>query len=124
LRAFKRSDSSASNSVAAGHGLSSGAIAGIVIGVIVILMFIAGVCLVLFRRQKARSVKDDDEKKFPRHVELTDMKPYASPLPSEVWTPGKHGRIIDPVEIDGAAINELYGSSVEGSNWSEPRVRK
>lgn len=124
LKAFKRDDSSAWDSVVTSYhnyGLSSGAVAGIVIGIVALLLLIAGMCWVSFRRQKARSVHSDDEKKFPHHVELSDTGSSASSLPSEVWAPGKHGLTMDPVEMDAAAINELYGSSIERSKRSETR---
>jgi hypothetical protein len=125
LEAFKRNDSSASGSVVTSdhrHGLSWRATVGISVGVVAILMFVAGVCWVLFRRQKKRPIQADDEKKLSHHVELSDTGSSASSLPSEVWAPGKYGLTMDPVEMDAAAINELYGSSVEGSKRSGNRT--
>ena len=117
LKAFQRDEPSASgtsNVVVADEkrGLSPGAMAGIVVGIVAVLLLIAGVLWMLFRRQKTRSVQADDEKKLPHRVELFDTGSSASSLPSEVWAPGKHGLTMDPVEMDAAAINELYGSSV------------
>jgi hypothetical protein len=126
LKPFQGNESSAPGSVLASdrnHGrLSSGALAGIVVGVLVLLLFIAGVCWVLFRRRKTITIQTDDEKNFPRRVELCDTGSSASSLPSEVWAPGKHGLTMEPVEMDAAAINELYGTPVEGIKRNEARI--
>lgn len=126
LKAFQRNDSSASDNssgVAAGniHGLSSGALAGIVVGIVAVLLLIAGVCYVLLRRQRTKAA-ESDEKKFQHRVELCDTGSSASSLPSEVWAPGKHGLTMDPVEMDAAALNELYGSSVEYAKMGDTRT--
>jgi len=128
LKAFQRNDSSASgdgNAVAAdrSRGLSPGALAGIVAGVVAVLLLIVGACWILFRRQRTRPTQHDDEKKsLPHLVEMCDTGSSASSLPSEVWAPGKHGLTMDPVEMDAATINELYGSSVGGSKRDETRM--
>ena len=125
LKAFQRNDSSASgnsNTAGPGHGLASGAIGGIVVGILAVLLLIAGVCWVFFRRRKTRSIQSDDEKKFSRHVELYHTESSAPPLPSEVWAPGEHGLTIDPVEMDATNINELYGSPVGGNKRKGTRT--
>lgn len=127
LKAFQRNGSSApgdSNVETSGHshGMSSGALAGIVVGVVAVLLLIAGVCWILHRRRRTSSVAIDDEKKFPNRVELCDTGFSASSLPSEVWAPGKHGLTMDPVEMDAATINELYGSSVGEGKRDETRM--
>ncbi|KAI4739882.1 hypothetical protein E4T50_09671 [Aureobasidium sp. EXF-12298] len=125
LKAFQRNDSSASgnsNTAGPGHGLASGAIGGIVVGIVAVLLLIAGICWVLFRRQKTRPIQTDGEKKFSPHVELYHTGSSAPPLASEVWAPGKHGLTMDPVEMDAAHINELYGSPVGGKKRNEART--
>jgi hypothetical protein len=126
LKDLKRTNSPESGSVVTSdhrHGLSFGAVAGVVVGIVALLLLIAGLCWVLFRRQRARTAQPGDEKKLPHHVELSDTGSSASSLPSEVWAPGKHGLTMDPVEMDAAAIDELYGSSVEGIKGNGSRRR-
>ncbi|KAI4724747.1 hypothetical protein E4T49_07511 [Aureobasidium sp. EXF-10728] len=125
LKAFHRDESSASihtNGVAT--GLSSGVKAGIVVAVLAIVAIVAGVSWVLVRRAKTETAQVEDEKTISGHVELCQSGSTASSQPSEVWAPGKHGLTIDPVELDVTAINELHGTSVDGSKRSEMRIWK
>jgi hypothetical protein len=127
LKAFHGNNSSASgnsNAVTADHrqAMSSGAIAGIVVGGLAVLLLTAGICWVLFRRQRTRSIQSDDEKKFQSHAEICHTESSASSPPSEVWAPGKHGLTMEPVEMDAAAINELYGTPVKGSERNEALI--
>lgn len=115
LTAFQRNGSDAHANGVAHKGLSPGTTTGVVIGVLVAVMLIAGVCCAWFRRQRTKVAQAGDEE-MPRGL-VENCKPgsvASSSLPAEVWAPGKHGLTLDPIELDAAAINELHGTSMKG----------
>ncbi|THW49414.1 hypothetical protein D6D21_02443 [Aureobasidium pullulans] len=125
LKALERGTASTSLGGDAATGgashLSSGSIAGIVVGIVGGLSLLAGLIWAWHRRQKAASVRTDDEKRYSRHWELDESNSGSSSLPSEVWAPGKHGLTMSPVEMDAADINELDGGSMQTDKWNEGR---
>ncbi|KAH0057617.1 hypothetical protein KCU60_g3447, partial [Aureobasidium melanogenum] len=117
LTAFQRNGSNSSeHTTGVGHkDLSSGTTAGVVIGVVVAIMLVAGVCWAWFRRQRRKAAEVHEEKVPPGLVEVCETGSVASSsLPTEVWAPGKHGLTLDPIELDAAHMNELHGISMEG----------
>lgn len=116
---LKALDGDASSTGKGGHAgandsvtLSSGAIAGIVIGVLAVLLIAAGPGWAWIVRRRKMSSPDWEEKTDTlEHGKAVEIGHSAPPAPSEVWAPGKHGLTQSPVEMDAAGVSELYGST-------------
>lgn len=127
LMAFQRNGSDAlsdADATSPGHnGLSARAVAGVVVGIVVAVMLVGGAMWVWLRRKKTKVARTDDEKMSSGIVELreTPAEAFSSEI-SEVWAPGKHELTFDPIELDAATMNELDGTTKEGSTRSNART--